>query len=183
MENKIIPLTNDEIKIIKEKYEKGFTKFKTTSIIAPILGICALFAPPEFWNFIKIFDKKKNIRNLEDVTEPMYQSPIMILIVLLFISLTIALVYFGFVKNYKKDLNEKVKLRGEFKVKRVENLSRKVAENLDGLDTVLHFEENNLKVKKHLFKKSKNPDFLNSKKIIIEQSKYSRTVFLEEIVS
>ena len=57
-----------------------------------------------------------------------------------------------------------------------------VAKKLDGLDTVLHFEKNEFKIKKHLFNKSKNPELLKAKSILIECSKYSRTIFKEKII-
>ncbi len=182
MYDKTLPLTEDELKRVEQEYEKGSSRFKKISIIAPMLGIGALIAPPEFWNFVKIFDKKKNLRDLEDVTEPMYQSSIMIIIVVITVALAILLSYYAFVHFIKKDLKGKEKIRGEYKVVRVQHLSKKVAENLEGLDTVLHFEKNTSKIKKHLFKKSEKPELLDAKGIIIESSKHAGIIFLEEIV-
>ncbi|WP_144669213.1 hypothetical protein [Dokdonia sp. Hel_I_53] len=182
MNNNTLPMTPEELKAIEKEYEKGNSKLKKTSIIAPGLGIAALFAPPELWNFIKFFDKKRTIRNLEDVAEPMYKSPTMIIIVVIGVALTIFLTYYAFVRSVKRDLEDKEKIREEFNVIGVKNLSKKVAENLEGLDTVLHFEKNNSKIKKHLFKKSKNPELLNAKSILIERSKHAGIIFLEEII-
>ncbi|QCX38425.1 hypothetical protein FF125_08270 [Aureibaculum algae] len=182
MNNTTIPLTPEELKVVETKYNKGITKLKKVLVIAPILGIVSLLTPPEFWNVIKIFDKKRSIRNLEDLTEPMYHSSTMIIIVILAVICSILLTYFAYVHYVKKDFNEKVKLRGDYKVVRVENLSKRVAENLDGLDTILHFEKNDTKIKKHLFKKSKNPELLNAKGITIEISKHSGIIFLERII-
>lgn len=175
-------MTPEELKIIKKKYDKGYSKFKKTSIIAPVVGIAALLAPPELWNFIKLFDKKRTIRNLEDVAEPMYKNPTMIIIVIIVVILVIFFTYYAFVRFVKKDLEEKEKIRGQYNVIRIENLSKKVAENLEGLDTVLHFEKTNSKIKKHLFKKSENPELLNAKKILIERSKHAGEIFLQEII-
>tara|TARA_R110001583_G_scaffold38823_1_gene125113 strand:+ start:209 stop:760 length:552 start_codon:yes stop_codon:yes gene_type:complete len=183
MNNSTLPITPEELKKVEKEYEEGNAKFKKTAIIAPILGISALMAPPELWNFIKIFDKKQGIRKLKDVTEPMYENPTMIGIVLSCVILAIVFTYFAYVHSTKKDLKEKEKIRGEFKVVKVENLSKKVAENLEGLDTVLHFEKNDSKIKKHLFKKSEKPELLNAKGIIIETSKHAGIIFLEEIVN
>lgn len=175
-------MTPEELKIIEKKYEKEYSKFKKTLIVAPVLGITALLAPPELWNFIKYFDKKRTIRNLEDVTEPMYKTPTMITIVIIFVVLSISFTYYAFVYFLKKDLKDKEKIRGQYNVIRIENLSKKVSENLEGLDTVLHFEKNNSKIKKHLFKKSENPELLNAKKILIERSKHTGEIFLQEII-
>lgn len=182
MNNRTLRMTPEELKIIEKKYKKGCSKFKKTLIIAPVLGIIALLAPPELWNFIKLFDKKRTIRNLEDVTVPMYKNTTMIIIVIIVVILAIFFTYYAFVRFVKKDLEEKEKVRGEFNVIRIENLSKKVAENLEGFDTVLHFEKNNSKLKKHLFKKSENPELLNAKKILIERSKHTGEIFLQEII-
>ncbi|WP_010522156.1 hypothetical protein [Aquimarina agarivorans] len=182
MKTNILPLTPDELKIIRKEYDKGNRKFRKVYITGPILGVLALFTPPELWNFIKFFDKYKNIRKLEDVTEPMYLNLTMIVIILLANIIIIALYYFAFVYYLKKDLEEKEKISNEFKVIRVENLGQKIAENLEGLDTVLHFENNPTEIKKHLFNKSEKPELLNAKRIIIEQSKNSKIIFLEQII-
>ena len=178
----ILPLTSDELRKVQTEYKKRYSRFKNTSLIAPILGIIALFTPPEVWNFIKYFDKKQGIRKLEDMNEYMFQSPTMIIIVILSVSVIIFLNYYAFVRPIKKDLEDKQKFRGHFKVSRIEHLSKRVSKNLDGLDTILHFEKNNSKIRKHLFKKFNNPELLNAKGITIEQSKHAAIIFLESII-
>ena len=178
----ILPLTNDELKVVQTEYNKRYSRFETTSLIAPILGIIALFTPPEVWNFIKYFDKKQGIRKLEDVNDYMFQSPTMIIIVILIVTAVVFLNYYIFVRPLKKDLTEKMKIRGQYRIISVENISKKVSENLDGLDTILHFEKNQTKIKKHLFKKSDNPALTSAKNIVIDQSKNAGVIFSETIL-
>lgn len=177
-----LPLTSSELEIIQKKYEKRYSKYKNSSIITIILGIAALFTPPEVWNFIKYFDKKQGIRNLEDVNDYMFQNTIMIVIVILSVIAIIFLSHYIFVLPLKKDLEGKEKIRSQFQVIRVENLNKKIAEKLDGLDTVLHFEKNKSSIKKHLFNKVDKPELLFAKGIIIEQSKNAGIIFLEQLI-
>ncbi|MFS4418312.1 hypothetical protein [Maribacter sp. 2307ULW6-5] len=177
-----LPLTSNELEIIQKKYEKRYSKFKSTSLIAIILGIAALFTPPEVWNFLKVFDKKQGIRNLEDVNEYMFQNPTMIVIVILAVTSIIFLSKYIFINPLKKDLKEKEKIRGQFQITRIENIGKRVSEKLGGLDTILHFEKNTTKIKKHLFNKTDKPELLNAKGIIIEQSKHTGIIFLEKII-
>lgn len=178
----ILPLTSAELDILKRKYEKRYAKFKSVSVVASLLGILALFTPPKIWNFIKYFDKKQSIRNLEDVNEYMFQNPTMVIIVILSVIAVGFFSHFIYIKPLKKDLNDKLKTRGKFKVIRIENISKRVSEKLDGLDTILHFEKNNSKIKKHLFKKADNPELIHAKEIVIEQSKHTGIIFSETIM-
>ncbi len=178
----LLPLTSNELKKVETEYQRRYSRFKNTSLIAPFIGIIALFTPPEIWNVIKYLDKRQGMRKLEDMNEYMFQSPNMIIIVILLITVIIFLNYHILVKPIKKDLEDKQKFRGYFKVSNIEHLSKKVSKNLDGLDTILHFEKNNSKIRKHLFKKIKTPELLNAKGIIIEQSKHSGIIFLESII-
>ncbi len=173
-------LLDTEIKILKQKYNKSIQKVKKASFATILFAIIALLLPVELWNIIVI--PRKRIHNLPEIVEPMYENVSMIIILIIIVTLTPVLTYYGFSYLIKKDLKYKDKISGIYKVERIENLSKMVAKKLDGLDTVLHFEKNESKINKHLFNKSKNPELLNAKSILIECSMYSRTVFKEKII-
>jgi len=173
-------LTDSEIKVLETKYEDGINKVKKTFVTSLIFSFVLIVLPVDLWNIIII--PRKRALNLPDVTEPMYQNITMIVILCFVIILATVLSYIAFVYFIKKDLKFKEKIGGTFKVVRIENISKMVAEKLDGQDTILHFEKNSAKIDKHLFKKAEKPELLNAHSIFIECSKYSRTLFKEEIV-
>tara|TARA_R110000764_G_scaffold2178_1_gene9359 strand:+ start:1265 stop:2149 length:885 start_codon:yes stop_codon:yes gene_type:complete len=173
-------LLDTEIKILKEKYNESIQNVKKISVITILIAVIALLLPIELWNIIII--PRKRLHNLPEIVEPMYENVSMIIILIIIVTLTPILTYYGFSYLIKKDLKYKDKIRGIYKIERIENLSKMVAKKLDGLDTVLHFEKNEFKIKKHLFNKSKNPELLKAKSILIECSKYSRTIFKEKII-
>tara|TARA_R110002033_G_scaffold168962_2_gene209074 strand:+ start:143 stop:1027 length:885 start_codon:yes stop_codon:yes gene_type:complete len=173
-------LLDTEIKILKENYNEGIQKVKKVSLATILFAVIALFLPVEIWNIIIIPRKRRH--NLPDVVEPMYENATMIIILTIIVLLTPIITYYAFGYMIKKDLKYKVKISGTYKVERIEKLSRMVAKKLDGLDTVLHFENNKSKINRHLFNKSKNPELLNAKSIHLECSKYSRTVFKQKII-
>lgn len=172
-------LTTQDIKILKNNYANGVAKFKRNSIFAAVLGLIGLVAPVEVWNSIKHLSRRRN--DVEDFIDPIYTNMSMVIVILLFVIFAIVINYFSTVYFAKKDLESKEKIGGIFNVNRIEHLSPQVAEKLDGLDTVLHFEKNDSKIKKHLFNKSQSPELLNAKTISIEQSKYTSVVFKQEI--
>src|SRR5690554_3279518 len=171
-------LTDSEIKVLETKYEDGLNKVKKTFVTSLIFSFVLIVLPVDLWNIIII--PRKRALNLPDVTEPMYQNITMIVILCFVIILATVLLYIAFVYFIKKDLKFKEKIGGTFKVVRIENISKMVAEKLDGQDTILHFEKNSTKIDKHLFKKAEKPELLNAHSIFIECSKYSRTLFKEE---
>ena len=173
-------LLETEIKILKQKYNESIQKVKKVSLATILFAVIALLFPVELWNIIII--PRKRMHNLPDIVEPMYENVPMIIILIIIVTLTPILTYYGFSYLIKKDLKYKDKISGIYKVERIENLSKMVANKLDGLDTVLHFEKNESKIKRHLFNKSKNPELLKAKSILIECSKYSRTIFKEKII-
>ena len=87
------------------------------------------------------------------------------------------------IHNLRKDLKHKVKVSAKVKVKKIEHLSAKVAEAMEGnKDTILHFEKNSFKVKNFYFNKKIYPKYLNAQEILIERAKYSKIEFKSDIL-
>lgn len=175
----------EEIQIIRGKYEFGVSKLNKTILISLFLGVSALLAPEEVWQFIGLFRKRIH-RNDSEVSGTMVESLGVIqafCLVASIILVVLLITYFVHIHYYKKDLATKEKVCGEVRVTKIEHLSRAVAEKLDGLDTVLHFEPNKQKISKKNFNKQDRPDLLNAKSVVVEIAKYSGYEFKCEIIS
>ena len=175
------PLSATDIKFLEGKLLENIAMVKKASLTTWILGILALFLPVDIWNILILPDLMAN--NVSEVTEPMYQQTEAVIIFLILAVGTPLLTYYAFVYAIKKDLKLKEKLNGTFQVKRIENISKRVAEKLEGLDTILHFEKNEFKINRHLFNKKLKPELLEAQVVLIELAEHSRIVLKQEIKS
>ena len=152
-----------EIEIITEKYESNIAFIKKVALFGLILGGIFAFIP------LEIFARARR----RGVSESLIESFGLIqafLIVILLVTVICLIFYLINIPNLKKDLENQEKIIGKVKVSRIENLSEKLAREMEGnKDTILHFEPNNFGIKNFYFNKSKNPEYLNAKHIEIER--------------
>lgn len=174
-------MSDEDKKLLERLLDKRIAKVKKVSITTLILAIIGLVLPANLWNILILPDRMAG--NVPDVTTPMYENMVVVFILSTIVILTPLLTYYAFVYFIRKDLRCKEKLSGTFKVKRIESISKRVAEKLEGLDTILHFEKNEFKINRHLFNKKLNPELLNAQIVLIELAKYSRIVLKQEVKS
>lgn len=87
------------------------------------------------------------------------------------------------IPKIKKDINEREKIVGLVKVKRIEKLDDETIKTIMGLsDYRVIFEPNNFEEKETMFLSRKNPEYLNAKFCKVEVSKNAKIPLKREVL-
>ena len=170
------PLTQAEVAILEDKFESNWNFLVKFGIVGGLIGFISMFIP------LDILSKARRSGVAGSLVENngFLGASIMVLCTLGVLWL---ILYFVMVYELKKDLKLKEKVIGKVKVQRIEHLSDDLAKAMENHeDAILHFESNDYKIKKLYFNKGRNPNYLNTRYMLVERSKYSKTVFKSEVV-
>ena len=169
-------LNHHEIDILKKKYNSNWKFQIKIGIIGIVAGFALLFVP------LNILGKARRGGVVGSIIENNGFIPSFIFM-LCFVGLIWLMMYYLNIYKIKKDLKYKEKVIGKVMVKKIEYLSDKLAESMEGnKDTILHFEKNPFRIKKFFFNKKQFPQYLEAKEILIERAKYSEIEFKTEII-
>jgi hypothetical protein len=172
----MIKLNQDEFEILEKKYKSNWKFQIMIGIAGLIIGTLALFVPLDILGKARQSGVTGSLVNNNGIVNSF-------IFMVVFVGVIWVFMYIININDLRKDLKNQIKIIGQVKIKRIENLSPKIAESLEGnKDTILHFEKNRFGIKKFYFKKTASPEYLNAKEMIIERAKYSKHVFKTEIL-